>query len=450
MSAPEQPREAMPLLARSVALNVVGQAATLVIGFGASVALARTLGPADRGLLGVMLALSSLVLVVVGAGLPPAVAYHASRKDARPAALLGDSLVWAAVMAALLIPAAWLAREPIADAFGGGRGGTAWVLAAALVPVTFLDWTTHNQLVGTLRFGRYNALVVLSKVVYLAGVIVLLGVFELGVAAAIIATAVGSIVVVAGALRPILAAGRPVFDGTLLRRLVRYGMRVQVGALFQTANARLDVLILGLYKPLNDVGQYVIAQTIAELVMTLALAFRTSILPLVSHYEGDERQRGTTVASTRHYGILAGAAVVANAAFGTLVIAVAFGPGFRAAIVPMLVLLPGVWFLGLGMVIAGDLGGRGRPGLSSVLGGLAAAFTVGLDLLLIPPLGVMGAALASVGAYSIFGVASLVALSRVSGIPVRELIVPRRSDFLAYREVLRRGRERLRARRAGG
>jgi O-antigen/teichoic acid export membrane protein len=194
----------------------------------------------------------------------------------------------------------------------------------------------------------------------------------------------------------------------------------------------------------------VIAQTIAELVMTLALAFRTSILPLVSHYEGDERQRATTVASTRHYGILAGAAVVANAGFGSLLIAVAFGPGFEAAIVPMLVLLPGVWFLGLGMVIAGDLGGRGRPGLSSVLGGLAAAFTVALDFALIPPLGVMGAALASVGAYSIFGVASLIALSRVSEIPVRELIVPRRDDFRAYREVLRRGRERLRSRRARG
>jgi O-antigen/teichoic acid export membrane protein len=447
MSAPDAAAaDRGALLARSVALNVVGQAATLVIGFGASVALARTLGPSDRGLLGVMLALSSLALVVVGAGMPLAVAYHSSRKDARPPALLGNGLVYAAILAAVLVPAAWLARDPIADALSSGRGGTAWVLAAALVPITFLDWTTNNQLVGALRFARYNALIVASKLVYLAGIVVLLGVLDLGVAAAMIAAGIGSLVVIVGAMREILPLGRPVFDPPLLRRLFRYGVRVQVGTLFQSANARLDVLVLGLYRPLGDVGQYVIAQTIAELVMTLALAFRTSILPLVSHYEGDERQRATTVASTRHYGILAGAAMVANAGFGSLVILVGYGAVFEPAIAPMLVLLPGVWFLGLGLVIAGDLGGRGRPGLSSLLGGVAAAFTVGLDFLLIPSMGMMGAALASLVAYSVFGVASLVALSRVSGIPVPTLIVPARSDFGAYRDAARR----LRARRAGG
>jgi O-antigen/teichoic acid export membrane protein len=224
---------------------------------------------------------------------------------------------------------------------------------------------------------------------------------------------------------------------------------VQVGAIFQLANARLDVFVLQFLRPLSDVGYYVVAQMIAELVVALALAFRTSVLPLISHYEGDERQGATTTATVRNYAIVAGAGTIANALFGTAVILFAYGPSFHAAVAPMLVILPGIFFFGLGSVIGGDLGGRGRPGLSSGLAGAAALVTVALDLALIPPFGVMGAAVASVIAYTTFGVASLLALSRVSEIPLGEML-PRRADLARYRLALRQLRAHVRGYRAEG
>ncbi|MDX6696628.1 MAG: hypothetical protein QOE65_25 [Solirubrobacteraceae bacterium] len=438
------------MLARSVSLNVAGRVASLGLGFVASILLARLLGPTDRGLLGIMLSAGTLALAVVGVGIPLAVTYYASRKDSSPGALLGNSLLWTGLIAVVLVPPVWFLHDPVADVLGRGRGGATWALAAALVPITFLDWTTHNQLVGMLRFGRYNALVALSKVGYLLGVAFFLAVLDLGVTAGLIATGLSSALMIGGSVGPSLAKERPRVDLAVMRRLMRYGVRVQVGSLTQIANTRLDVVVLQFFRPLSDVGYYVVAQSMAELVTTLGLAFQTSVLPLVSHYEGDDRQRETSVASVRHHGILAGVAVLFNAVFGTLVILLAFGNAFHPAVLPMLILLPGVWFLGMGAVIQGDLGGRGRPGLSSALAGVAALATVGLDLLLIPPLGVPGAAIASVIAYAIYGGASLVALSRVSGIPVAEMIVPRRSDFAAYARILRSLPARLRAARSGG
>jgi O-antigen/teichoic acid export membrane protein len=435
------------VLARSVSLNVAGRVVSLGLGFVASILLARLLGPSDRGLLGLMLSASTLTLAVTGLGIPLAVTYYASRKDASPGALLGNSLVWTLLIGAVLVPAVWVFHRPVADAIGHGRGGEVWVVAAALVPLTFLDWTAHNQLIGMLRFERFNVLIAASKVAYLLGVAFLLAILDLGVTAGLVATGLSSVVMVLGSLGPILAAERPRVDLAVGRRLLRYGTRVQVGSLLQIANTRLDVVILQFFRPLSDVGYYVVAQSIAELVTTLGLAFQTSVLPLVSHYEGDDRQRATSVASVRNHGILAAFAVLANAAFGTAAILLAFGSEFEPAVVPMLILLPGIWFLGMGSVIQGDLGGRGRPGLSSALAGLAAVATVGLDLLLIPPFGVVGAAIASVVAYAIYGTASLIALSRVSGIPVRELIVPRRSDFARYAQALRSLPGRLRATR---
>jgi stage V sporulation protein B len=295
-----------------------------------------------------------------------------------------------------------------------------------------------------LLFGRFNALSVLSKLAYVLTIVVLIGLLGLGVAGGVIAAGVAAIVVIAGALRPILAMGRFRFEWRLMRMMLRYGSRVQVGSIFQVAIARLDVVILQFFRPLSQVGYYVVAQTIAELVLQLTRAFQSSVFPLVSSYDGDERQATTSADSLRHHGILAGVAILGNALFGSLVILFVYGAQFRPAVIPMLLLLPGVWFLGMGGVIQSDLSGRGMPGASSKLAGVAAAITVALDLALIPPLGIYGAVLASVIAYTTYGVASLLKLHRVSGIPVRRLTVPTRTDLASYWRLARQVPSRLR------
>jgi Na+-driven multidrug efflux pump len=109
----------------------------------------------------------------------------------------------------------------------------------------------------------------------------------------------------------------------------------------------------------------------------------------------------------------------------------------------MLVLLPGMWFLGTGTVITNDLRGRDRPGTASMLAGLAVFVTVVLDLTLIPPFGVIGAAIASDCAYAAFGIASLVVLARIVGVPVRVLL-PTLRDIGVYRQLFQSLVRRLR------
>lgn len=433
------------LLSRSLTFNVLGRGISLALGFVGSVALARLLGPTDRGLLAVMLSLSGVAVALGAIGQPAAVTYFSSRKNADQRAILGNSTVHALVFAAILVPLTVLIHEPIAEAFGRGQGGLTWVLAAALAPVTFLGWTAGNQLLGMLRFGLFNGLTIASVVAETIAIFVLIWALPLGVAGGIIAMGISSLVMIAGSLRPILGSLRPKLDRALERRMLQYGWRVQVGVIFQAVNYRLDVIIMQLFRPLAQVGYYVIAQTIAEIVITLATAFQSSLLPLTARYEGDARQSQVTVRALHHHGILAGAAVLANAVFGSAVILFLYGTAFRPAVVPMLILLPGIWWLGLGLVIQSDLGGRGRPGLSSGLAALAAGATVVLDFALIPPFGVIGASIASVAAYTCYGVTSLFALSRVSGISARELIVPTREDFMVYRQFFARtvGRRRV-------
>ena len=419
------------MLSRSVVLNALGQASSLLLGFAASVVLARWLGPANRGVLAIMLSVVGLAYILVSCGLPNSVEYHSSRRDVRNGSLLGNTLLYGLGLAAVLIPVFWLAGGPIADLVAKGRGGDAWILVGVLVPLGFIQWTCGNQLMGLLRFGLYNVLFVLSRLSYVVVVLILLTVAHLRLSAGLWAAVLGALVMIVGSIVAILRVDRPRLDRSLMQRMLSYGARNQIGLVFQSLNYRLDVVILQFFRPLREVGYYVIAQIVAELTLTLANSFQ-GVLALVSREEQDARRAATTTASLRHHGILAAGTLVATAIGGPILIYYAFGHAFQAAIVPMLLLLPGIWFLGTGRVVSANLAGLGRPGLPSTFAGLAAIVTVVLDLSLIPTLGIYGAVIASICAYTTYGFGSLLALSRVSEISARNLLIPTRDDFRVY------------------
>jgi O-antigen/teichoic acid export membrane protein len=76
-----------------------------------------------------------------------------------------------------------------------------------------------------------------------------------------------------------------------------------------------------------------------------------------------------------------------------------YGEQFGPAVTPARVLLAGMLLAGASGVASAYLYGRGTPGLNSIVLGTGLVITVVLDLLLIPPLGALGAAIASTAAY---------------------------------------------------
>src|SRR5262249_6001807 len=157
----------------------------------------------------------------------------------------------------------------------------AWVLTGALVPLSFVAWTSSNQLSGVLRFGLTNVLFTASRVAYMLGVLLLVAAAGFGVVAGLAAAALASLVMAVGSLAALLPHGRPRLDRSIARSMLSYGSRNQVALVFQTLNYRLDVVILQFFRPLSQVGTYVVAQIVAELTISLSTSFQ-GVLPIVS------------------------------------------------------------------------------------------------------------------------------------------------------------------------
>jgi O-antigen/teichoic acid export membrane protein len=409
--------------------------ATLAVGYAGAAILARALGPSARGVLAIVQYGAVLAVGVLGVGNAAAVAYFGSRRVRHRPALAGNTLVHAAVLTALAVVAAAAAGGWLSDYYAG-RGerysSLVWYAAALLVPLTLLDYFSSSLLAAHGRFRQINRLTIAGRTATLVAAVLVLRSGG-GLAGAIGAGAAAQLVMVAGGLRTAAHDGIRV-SARLARACTAYGARAQVGAFLQLVNARFDVVVLQAMAPLAVVGQYAVAQIVAELVLVAPRSVGAVLTPTVAAGAKDD----VSPAALRLNGTLSAAGVVAVGIGGPLLIAVGYGHDYLPALGPFLVLLPAMWFLCVAQVVNAALRGRGRPGFASLLALVEVVLTVSLDLLLIPPYGALGAAVASAIAYAAYGIASIVAIARLDGVPARSLLVASRAELAPLAGRLRR------------
>ncbi len=201
--------------------------------------------------------------------------------------------------------------------------------------------------------------------------------------------------------------------------MLTYGVRGQVGGMITLLNLRLDFAILGAMAGPAVLGAYAVASKYAELLRLPGTALTWVCYPMLAGMPRRARP-------ARRPGGWSPPTLVANLAaavpFVLLagpVIGLFYGDRFDAAVAPAQVLVVGM--------LLGGAAGRGqrlplrpRPARAELRrrSGSGLALTVVLDLLLIPPYGVMGAAVASTATY-LLADAALIALL-LPGQPPRE------------------------------
>jgi O-antigen/teichoic acid export membrane protein len=215
-----------------------------------------------------------------------------------------------------------------------------------------------------------------------------------------------------------------------------------VGNLLQFLGVRLDLLLVPALLNLEQAGIYYVAVRVSDLVGQAATASASFLFPYVA---GQSAQRDTEMTErvTRGTLLVTIVAAIAVAAGALPLIEVAFGSAYAAGTPTLVVLLVAVIPLSIGRLISADLKGRGRPGTVSLAAVVSVAVTVVLDLALIPGMGIVGAAIASLVAYSLMTAALLYAYRVATG-GILTSLIPGLEDLrdlraLVDRRLARRG-----------
>jgi O-antigen/teichoic acid export membrane protein len=405
----------------------------LGIGYVGSIIMARYLGADGRGLLAVILTAAAVLSGFGGVGTHEAATYYASRRRRRQPYVLGNGLAHAGALLIVSLLIAFLSMGALQRHVAPRYDEHIWLLAGLLVPSYYVFDLVSSLLSAEGAFALRNRLNVTARVTTTVATLAIVGWLGWGVAGALLASMPALLVPVLGGM-PLLARNGIAFSRTVHKASLRYGSRVQVGSLLNFLNARFDVLVLSAFASLATVGSYAIAQVVAELVLLFPMSLGYVLRAQVA---SGSRRESLSGAAMRLNGTLVATCVLLVLLAGPLMIVYGYGPAFRSALVPFLILLPGMWFLSTGSLVQNTLSGRGLPGLSSLLAGGEVVITVGLDLILIPGHGAVGGAIASVCAYVFYGVASIVTISRLDGVPARTLLLASREEMRGFVGALR-------------
>jgi O-antigen/teichoic acid export membrane protein len=145
-------------------------------------------------------------------------------------------------------------------------------------------------------------------------------------------------------------------------------------------------------------GLYVVAVSAANVSQVLSQAVQMVSTPSIARRESPEERAAVLQAVFRRYWMLSFLIALALGLALPVAIPIVFGANFKEAVWPAEVLLVGTFFIGAKEVLSGGAQALGNPWLGSKAHALALIVTVGLLCLLLPAIGIMGAAMATAAA----------------------------------------------------
>lgn len=384
-------------VAHTAGFNVAVLAASGIGG----VVLARAVGPTVRGEYAAITAWFGVALMVGGMGQPAALCFYVAREPQQGPAYVATSRAIMLVTGVVALVAGILLAPLLAHGNASVATGYRIAFGASIVAFVGASYTFSLQARDLLRWNRVR---LVQPCVSLIAIVILWRLRYLSLDTALAVLAGTMVLQLCWAYRSChfigLAPGRA--QTRLVGPLATYGL-AQIAALTPTTlNAQLDQLVLSQTVSSADLGRYAVAVTLSSLPVPLVSAIGSVAFPRLAAQRivSDETHRLLRLAVLGS-AILAATMLIPLALIAYWLVPLVFGAAYRGAVPLLWILTPGSVFLACGQVTGDLLRGRNRPILVAWAQGLAAVFTVALLLVLLPIMGVSGAAVASTIAYGV-------------------------------------------------
>lgn len=405
----------------------VVKVAGVLAAFAVAVLLARALEPAGYGLYAYAFALMSVIGIPTQLGLPHLVVRQtAIAVDARDSDAVLRVWRWSAaaslLAAATIIGVSLVVLWLLPQALGGARGPFLWALA--LLPLIAFG----NLGAGALRgLGRVTtglaAEHVVRQVLFLSLIVTLVvaagGLDARTAMVAHVAAAGGAAAfawVRATSVR--LPSGGAVASG-FGSLWLRSALLLGIVSAAHLVNMRLDILMIGALLDAADVGVYQVAQSGANLVALGASAAGLVAAPEFArlHARADTAALQALCKRAARFALLVSApAALALILVGAPLVGIAFGDAYRPAAAP-LAWLAAAQLLSAAFGPVGVLLNMGHHEAVTVRGvATAAVVNVVLNAVLIPTLGISGAAIATAVSVVVWNVLLWRAARRLLGV----------------------------------
>ncbi|WP_263840133.1 flippase [Salinibacter sp.] len=404
----------------NISLNMVRHVFKVGLKLGVFVLIARVLGPEGNGKYSVSILVPTLLSTFLNLGIPPANVFYVGREDISVKTAFRTSIVlWGGLSIFGILVGSAIIFLRGAQWFPSVPYTLLW-LALFAFPFVLLERLFLGLLQSVQDFTRYNGAMLVAPVITLSMAVILVWGFGVGAVGAVAAFGCGYFIgsIVAGlATRPHLE--HDVVDEdwwSYAKECVGYGWKAHLSNVMSFLNYRADLYLVNFFVSPAAAGIYVIAVRIAERMWILSSAVSTVILPRLSELHTEEEKRKyLTPLISRWVLVVSLGACVALALVADPLIWLLFGQEYMEAVGVLLLLLPGIVVGSFTRILANDIAARGRPELNLYTSIFVVMTNVIANVLLIPAMGITGAAIATTLSYSVNGVAKIWLHTYISG-----------------------------------
>jgi O-antigen/teichoic acid export membrane protein len=223
--------------------------------------------------------------------------------------------------------------------------------------------------------------------------------------------------------------------GSGLRSVLGFGSLIYVCNLVQFLNYRLDLFLVSAIVGTREVGLYVLAVGLSQLLWIASGSVAVALLPRVAAGSSTEGA-ADTARLTRITLAIGVVGAVALALVVSPLVQIVYGQAYEASVIMLLMLLPGaVAFIAVN-VLAAYIAGLGRVQINLVVSLIGLCATLPLCFILIPRLGAVGAAIASSVSYSLSAIITVCWTMKSTGLPARKFLLIQRADLVVVRNAL--------------
>jgi len=414
--------------------SILGLIANIISG----IVTARFLGPGGKGEL-TAITLWPIFIAAVGClGIAESTVFLSGKEDEKSIpSILTTGVIIALIQSALLIIIGLLLIPVLMKSYSN-QSITLAKLFLCFIPINLIALNQHAVIQGRLKIIVYNLARLILSWSYTILIIILFLFKHLSVQNCVISLLVSYFLNFLFVSVYSIKQGwySHIFDWSILRKMLNYGIKAHIGNVSSILNLRLDQMVMAVWLPPKLLGLYVVAVTFSSGLNLISSAIATIGFPSLS-MTPDINDQSVKISRLLRLNFWAcGMGAIVMIVISPYLLPLLFGSAYASSVQVAQVLIMAAFFSGANSVLASSVKGTGRPIISTYSELIGLLVTVIILYLLLPRMLIMGAAIASLVAYFISFTYLLMFIRKYYDLPLRQLFFPQSEDRVWLHETI--------------
>lgn len=427
-------------LSRSIFSNsiytIFRQCASIVLGFFTILIIARILGPEGQGVYTFLVLIPLSAQTLLSCGIPFSTVYYIGKNKHKLKNIIGTNIFSGFILGLIsffsclifiyVFPNDGINKVPYI---------LLWIVLLTVIPI-IIHKNISSIFQGLEDFKSYNVIAIANQIFMLSLVIIFVVILSWGIKGALLSFILANLLTFISAMFFLNKSNILYFsfDKKYFFESTSFGLKGHISNIITFFNYRMDIFLIAYFLDNIAVGLYGLAISLAERIWVVSSAVSSVVYSRLANIP-DKKQRMELTAKVGRIvlmvslilGLLLAIAIV-------YLIPLFFGDAYNGTVQPLLIIIPGVLMMSIARIFANYFTASGRPEINSIVAIICTIVNLILNFILIPKLGIIGAASATTISYTLNLILRAVWFWNMSQFSFAKLFIINKQDIYLLRQ----------------